>query len=546
MNPFPKVLSAVPIFLVLTACGDGGGGPDPTTDCSEVEPTTLGVGDHAIIDASNFGCVRLPAAGASGAEYLYVALSAEGRVEDEGVTAGYELEGAPTAVAAVRPRHTAAIRQSLRPTRNGSFDAHLRDKERELTRQPGAALARGQVRQGAMLPPQVGDQRTFKVCETPECTTFVDAAATAQVVTEGVAIYLDDAPPAGGFTPGDLDAVGALFDNHLYPIDTTAFGRESDIDNNGVVIVLLTQRINDLSPNCEVDNTVILGYFFGLDLLTDENSNSGEVFYGAVPDPSRPECFDKEFIVSQVAPLFIHEFQHMISFNQHALERGGESEQTWLNEGLSHFAEELGGRLVPDTECQPTFPSCEVEFIESGDLTNAFDYLGAPESFFLIEPGNSGGELEERGANWLFVRWLADHFAQTQPQGTELTRALVETSNTGTENVEAVTNEPFDELVSQWQLANYLDNLPNFTPTSPRLQYLSWDFRNTFGSYPLEPDVAVDGAYNRIGVLRGGSGRHVLITQQPNAAEVGFKLTQENGSLLPGTVAPRAAIARIR
>jgi hypothetical protein len=29
---------------------------------------------------------------------------------------------------------------------------------------------------------------------------------------------------------------------------------------------------------------------------------------------------------------FIHEFQHMISFNQHVLVRGGDGEVLWLNE----------------------------------------------------------------------------------------------------------------------------------------------------------------------------------------------------------------------
>jgi hypothetical protein len=149
------------------------------------------------------------------------------------------------------------------------------------------------------------------------------------------------------------------------------------------------------------------------------------VFYCLVPDPGNSGCdISNAFATSFLPPVFIHEFQHMISFNQHVLVRQGTSEDTWLNEGLSHFAEELGGRLIPDTECQPAFTSCESQFV-SGDLSNAYEYLDDTESNFLVEPGNSTGTLGERGANWLFVRWLADHFAATQPAGTELTRALV-------------------------------------------------------------------------------------------------------------------------
>ena len=117
----------------------------------------------------------------------------------------------------------------------------------------------------------------------------------------------------------------------------------------------------------------------------------------------------------------------MISFNQHVLVGQGAAEDTWLNEGLSHFAEELGGRLIPDTECQPAFATARA--------SSSRETWSIPMPFwirwdlkFLIEPGNSNGTLAERGGNWLFVRWLADHFASTQPTGTELTRALVQTS----------------------------------------------------------------------------------------------------------------------
>jgi hypothetical protein len=58
------------------------------------------------------------------------------------------------------------------------------------------------------------------------------------VVADRVAIYVDNDAPAGGYTDLDLQGVATLFDGHLYAIDTAAFGRESDIDINDVVIVL--------------------------------------------------------------------------------------------------------------------------------------------------------------------------------------------------------------------------------------------------------------------------------------------------------------------
>jgi hypothetical protein len=385
----------------------------------------------------------------------------------------------------------------------------------------------------------------------------VTSLATVKVVGQRVAIYVDDATPSA-YTQADLDNVGTLFDSHLYPIDTTAFGRESDLDNNGVVIILLTPHVNELSPNCTSAGSVILGFFFGLDLLpTQAHSNGGEIFYGVVPGMITPGCnIPESSAIHALPPVFIHEFQHMISFNQHVLIRGGTSEDTWLNEGLSHFAEELGGEGVPDSFCAPAFPNCESQF-NGGNIDNAYSYLDDPESNFLVEPGSSSGTLSERGANWLFVRWMADHFATTEPQGTELTRKLDETNLIGVANVEAATGTDFSTLNSQWQLANYLTNLPGFTPSTDRLQYTTLNLRAIYQMnfqngvfakpYPLTPDSTRDGTYARTGVLRAGSGRHVRIIQPAGSSEVAFVLTDAAGSSpLSSSVKPRIALARVR
>src|SRR5262249_43420830 len=155
------------------------------------------------------------------------------------------------------------------------------------------------------------------------------------------------------------------------------------------------------------------------------------------------------------------------------------------------------------------------------DLSNAYNYLVDPEMTFLVAPSNSNGTLEERGAGWLFVRWLADQFGSNPPLGTNVTRQLVNTTLVGAANVEAVAHQSFSTLVPLWQMANYVDNLPNFTPSSPLLQYPSWDLRLVFASfnhddpvdfptpYPLVPDPVTTAVYTRAGMLRAGSGPHL-------------------------------------
>jgi hypothetical protein len=410
------------------------------------------------------------------------------------------------------------------------------------------------------VPPAPGSQRTFKVCSTTDCTGFVSITATAQHVGRKAAVYLDNTVPTGGYLQADIDSVGNLFDDYLYPIDTTAFGRESDLDGNGVVVVLLTDQVNKLSGACNAAGSVILGYFFGVDLIPSQNgSNAGEIFYGLVPDPGNSSCtISKSYAKTHLAPTFIHEFQHMISFNQHAVVRGGLSEDTWLNEGLSHFAEELGARLIPDPLCTDDsgVHDCFSQFAQ-GDIQNGYRYLRDVEATPLVETSQSTGALAERGANWLFVRWLTDQFT-TDTLGTDFTRRLVATSALGSANVAQTTGVPFPLLVSQWQLANYLDDLPGFFPASPRLQYRTWNLRATYVAlnqqlpatfprvYPLIPDSTRTGAYHRTGVLRDGSGRHLRVIQAGSAAAVDLQLSDTTGSSLSTTAVPRIGVVRIR
>ena len=544
--------------LFLAACSDGTGpGPGPSLDCTATDAEVLAVGEHRILDPNQTdACVRLPPAGPAGAEHLYVPVATEGTETEVGVEADYMMSGSSSAAAAARQASSPLLSAFRPPLRATAFHTMLRARERALSRSPSVALFdQGRVTASATVPPVVGDLRTFSVCSSPACDNFVATTARARVVANRVAIFVDTLAPTPGYSDPTLADVGTLFDDFLYPADTTAFGRESDIDGNGVVIVLLTQRVNALSPTCTSTGSVILGYFFGADLLprstNNPGSNEAEIFYGLVPDPSNPDCdISEAFARTRLPATFIHEFQHMISFNQHRLLRGASSEDTWLNEGLSHFAEELGARRLPAAECASG--SCYQDFLADGNIPNAYAYLGSTEDFFLIEPGNSTGGLEERGANWLFVRWLADHFASDSVLGTDLTRRLVATSLVGASNVVAQTGVDFSVLVPEWQMANYLDDLPGFNQPGSRLRYKTWNFRRVFADslgqpFPLVPDNTTGSGYSHIGVLRAGSGRHVLVTQAGNAPLVDLLLSAPSGvEPVSPTVDARIGLVRIR
>src|SRR5207249_6198395 len=252
------------------------------------------------------------------------------------------------------------------------------------------------------------------------------------------------------------------FDTRRYEIDTTAFGRESDIDANGVVIVLMTNKVNQLVTAADCTSKgFVAGYFFGADIdpFYASQYNNGEIFYSIVADPNGTlSCSHSVAGVKRLVPVtFIHEFQHMISYNHHVLVGHGDAEILWLNESLSHYAEELGGRSFLPAD---TATYCNYVF---GDVYNSAQYFQAPQSYFLVDTSGIGA-LASRGAYWLFLRYILDQYSgdTSFAQRSLFTRKLDITSLTGPENVATQTGQSFQLLLERWTLAKWVSDLPGF------------------------------------------------------------------------------------
>jgi hypothetical protein len=301
-------------------------------------------------------------------------------------------------------------------------------------------------------------------------------------------------PP--GFSPSELQAFGNLFDQTMFQIDSTTFGPPSDIDLNGRVVILLTPLINKLTKaaDCQTKGFVT-GYFYGFDLASSgPNSNRGEVFYSLVPDSlGSVSCQHPRSQVARLVPTtFIHEFQHMISYNQHVILRGGSDEETWLNEGMSHIAEELGSRYYEDkypspsgrTNPQQLFPDSSQGFIVP-NLLNGYDYLSAPTAS-SVTTFVDFGTLTERGAVWLFLRWLADQ------KGNIILTKLEQTGLTGIANLNQQTGEAFPALFGDFSVALYTDSLPGVPRDSvpARYRFTSRNWRQIYNRLATTGAVA--------------------------------------------------------
>jgi hypothetical protein len=383
----------------------------------------------------------------------------------------------------------------------------------------GASLMQAQVTGGA--PPAT---RTFKVLSDLSGETFETVTANLKYDGNKISLYVDQNTPAAGFTDGEWSAFGRLFNDNLYTIAANAFGTESDVDGDGHISVLFTPVVNALiqpDPDNPANScrSYVAGFFTGFDLAggNDPNSNRAEIFYSSVPDPSGTVgCPIRLEQVRAITPAtFIHELQHMISFNQHRLLRGGRSENVWLNEGLSLIAEELGGKYYeakyppPTGRSSPTqlFPDSALGFLQP-NLNYAFDWLTMTADS-SVTTFNDFGSLEERGGAWLFLRWLGDQ------KGEQVYGRLVQTNLRGAANVAAVAGESFPRLFGDFALSVYTDSVPGVPRTAipERYRFKSRNFYRIFslianqqgnGLYPVSPIELAVGQSDANDMPQGG------------------------------------------
>ncbi len=534
---------------VLAAIGSAMSNAKTATYLASEVPMPLAVGEYMSIDpGATEACATVAAAGTNGAEYLLA-------VQWMGTSSGtleFRLTSEPSPPPVIPSRSEQSPRSPAR-----EFDSFLRGLERRLAAEPRSLLAGQRMEAAAYAAPvTVGARRTFRVCGTLSCTDpedFPVVEAEAKYVGEHAVIYQDVTVPAGGFVQQDFEDLGKVFDEDLYGTATRAFGAESDVDGNDRVLILFTPWVNALTSKfgLQCAFSFVTGFFFSLDIdplrEQDERSNQAEVFYAMVPDPegevSCPHTLER---VRKLVPVtFIHEFQHMVSFYQHVILRGGETEEPWLNEGLSHLAEELAGRHFGALGFDQKYDD-----YMTNNLTNSYR--------FLVEPSASApafatgvGTIEERGASWLFLSWLLDRY------GDGLTRELSETRLTGGENLEAAVGQPMSRLLADWFLSNYVSDLPSFTPPT-LLRRESWSLRDSYlwlheaepgrfpYPFPLRPPSFTSRAVDVSGNLSPGAGDMYRIVQSPGESAFEFFLSDLEGEPLRGNKLPWLSLIRLR
>lgn len=555
------------LALLLGGCVDA----EPLTPAFEQRIFSvlggLDVGEALTLDGSDAQSIILPG-GAGGAQYLFIPFLAaeQGSVRLRVAVSGVDLETLPPGATQLSrapgvPSRSAAVGE-LRDDRSAHLQ--LREWERDRVaaflsggapRLERATAARPGVAERTSHVPAVGetvalrvinrDPQNANLCENPHQRTGRVTAITPN------AILVEDTLNPVPLSMADVERIASEYEELVHPVAVENFGEPTDVDGNERVYIFMTSALNEYASRSGGGITV--GFTFALDLLPrlGENgalgcsaSNEGEIFYVIAPDPQGviglqvPEALVRRLTTA----IVIHELQHMISSGRrlYEVEDAQQFEELWLNEGLSHIAEELvfyaatGLRPRSDidwaliTAADPVLDAYN-RFVRD-NLSIYANYLETPEGESLMGKSSSDDDFTTRGATWAFLRYLAD---QTPGEDAALFHALVNSPIGGLANLRrALDTDPLTWM-QRWTVSNYADGLPPQQRIDARYTQPSWNYRSIYegeiGAMPLEPRllqpddsllVTLRGGGSSYLLLRARAGRHARLTTERASAPV--------------------------
>jgi Peptidase M30. len=414
-----------------------------------------------------------------------------------------------------------------------AFDARLREiARRELAPKVPAAQAIMQRRASFnAIPanPTVGSFVNLNANGSDACTNIKTEVGRVAAISNNAIIIADTTNPSGGFTDDEYKSFATTFDTLINPIDVQAFGQPTDIDNNGKIVIFFTKEVNLLTPRGSPG--VIGGFFFERDLfpLSDTNdfagcagSNLAEMFYVLVPDPNHVygDARSKQKVLDVTPGTLAHEYQHLINAGRRMYKNlpFDDFEEVWLNEGLSHIAEELlyyhVSGFAPRQNLDPSKIAATQTAANNfnkyqGDNSGRFEtFLNKPSQTSVY--GNNDS-LETRGATWDLLRYLADHRGSSDG---DTWSQLVNTQLTGQANLAHVFGADYMTQISNWATSVFADDIPGVN--DPRFLEPSWDMRAIYprlvddaghplGRYPLQVTPLSDVLPANLSIWTGGA-----------------------------------------
>ena len=280
--------------------------------------------------------------------------------------------------------------------------------------------------------------------------------------------FMDDRPDPV-ITQDQVDRLRDEFDNNIYQVDTEFFGTpDSHSGENSLLSAYYGFPENYYVSDDGIERVIML-----VDNIIDENyyDSSYPFYIAGFYSPSFERYFDRNVISidtnkwetrleSTYFGTVAHEFQHLIHDDNDS------DEETWINEGMSDFAEYLAGYGHPWGHINFFLDHPENSLVEWDE------HYSAP----------TGPEtLADYGQAYLLQLYLNDKF------GKEFIRALAKDTDNGIESVNKILNQyntgiDFGELFKRFTVALAIDS---FNPGEGIYNFESIDLKVNYESAAL-------------------------------------------------------------
>jgi hypothetical protein len=254
---------------------------------------------------------------------------------------------------------------------------------------------------------KIGDREQFTLIDLDTAQPYTITASVRAITAHAYFFVQDDS----AHSSDPLDQITADFENIVWPTVTAAFGEP------------WTPGI-DSDPRITVLNAVLKG-------AAAYVSSEDEYPPQAVPHSAgREMVYIGDSALADPGPsynaLISHELQHLVHYH------GDPNEESWVNEGLSQVASEMGG----------------------GGTDGIASFLAAPDTQLNYWPsiGDSGIHYAE---SELFFDYVLDHYG-----GRQNAKALVDQPANGIAGVQAYLDHygvSFDDVFADFVAANLLD-----------------------------------------------------------------------------------------
>ncbi len=581
---------------------------------------TLGVGESVIVtNTAQVGCNEIMPSGGASRYVVAVYNAGTSPTTSTGIQISGDLvpdsepvlgDGPAAARLSLPSAPSAAMLQGATSDERHMrlLETNRREFEQLRTRfagDPRMRASRDVVSRDPVPPPATRTFHVSNINSSSICSNYYVAAGTRVYYNGKIAIYEDDATPAGlkaAANPTMQDyynRIGDQFNTDMEPVIRNNFGdvlrRDAETDNNGVLIAFFTPLINnnfanvagfvvscDLFPDADAAQPAVGGPYTG---TAGQNgaSNFGEVFYAYQPTNLNTgfTAGTADQWYRTIRSTFIHETKHVASNVARVSNGSSFLEAAWLEEGTARHSEELWMRNAVDNvgwkantgygttadpinvycDVRPTFNECLANTrrpasIMQRHFTSLYTHLFGTNARLLSPFGLTPSDNASYyyAVSWSLARYAIDRYGASDAA---FLTALTQSTTTGVTNLTDRAGVPIDQLLGGWALALAVDDYPGLATPGVDVQMPTWNFRNIYAglnadfpstytlAYPNQPTSLTFGNFAAVNTatMYGGGVLWYQISGTHTQPQL-VRLRGNNGAALSSNV--RVAIVRVQ